>query len=47
LKDIHDGIVNVSMLFALVGLHTHDDYHITGDGKTPGGFLQILSMINR
>src|ERR1700722_896332 len=39
LKYIHDRIVHVSMLLALVVLHTHDNHHIARNRKTPGNIL--------
>jgi hypothetical protein len=39
LEDLHDGIVDVSVLPAFVVLNTHDDDHITRDGQAPSGFL--------
>ena len=32
LQHIHDGVVNISMFFALVELHPHDDDHMAGHG---------------
>lgn len=31
LKDVHDGIIDVSMLFTLVELYTHDDHHVASN----------------
>ena len=40
LENIHDRVVYISMLFAFVVLDTHDDDHVTRDGKTPCSILK-------
>lgn len=40
LKDVHDRIVDVSVLFSFIGLGAHDDDHIARDGETPCGVLR-------
>ena len=39
LEDLHDGIVDISVLPTLVILNTHDNDHITRDGQAPSGLL--------
>ncbi len=40
LEDVDNGVIDVSMLLAFVRLDSHDDHHVTRDGKTPGGVLE-------
>ena len=40
LENVHDRVVYISMLFALVVLDTHDDDHVTRDRQTPCSILQ-------
>ena len=42
LKDLHNGIVDVSVLPAFVVLNAHNDDHITRDGQTPSSFLLFV-----
>jgi len=42
LEDLHNGIVDVSVLPAFVVLNTHDDDHVTRDGQAPSGFLLFI-----
>lgn len=39
LKNLHDGIVDVSVLPAFVILNAHNNDHIARDWQAPGGFL--------
>ena len=39
LQNIHDWVVDIAVLLALIGLDAHDDDHIAGNGKRPRSIL--------
>lgn len=43
LKDVHNRVVDIAMLLALVELHSHDNDHVTGNGKAPRSILKTYS----
>ncbi len=40
LKDVCYGVVGITVFSPFEVLDAHDDDHVTGDGKTPSGFLR-------
>lgn len=44
LKNISNGIINVSMFFALEELDSEYYNHVAGDREAPSSFLQYVSM---
>ena len=46
LQDIHDRIVDVSVLLALVELHAHDDDHVARHRQAPRGVLRSDEDLN-
>ena len=46
LENVHDGVVDVSMLFALVRLNAHDDRHVARDRQAPRSVLDNVKVSN-